>query len=36
MAAEIMANGDFKLWNESLYETIQGEIRGLENEGFKV
>ena len=35
MAAEITANDDYKLWNESLYETIQGELRGLENEGYK-
>ena len=35
MAAEIMANDDYRSWNESLYETIQGELRGLENKGYK-
>ena len=35
MAAEIMANDDYKSWNESLYETIQGELRRLENDGYK-
>ena len=35
MAAEVTGNRDFVTWNDCLYSSIQGELRGLELKGYK-
>ena len=34
MAAEVTANNDFVAWNDCLYSTIQGELKGFQQTGY--
>ena len=35
MAAEVTANNDFVAWNDCLYSSIQGELKGFQQTGYK-
>jgi hypothetical protein len=35
MAAEVSANNDFLAWNDCLYSSIQGELKGFQQTGYK-
>jgi len=35
LAAEVSANNDFLAWNDCLYSSIQGELKGFQQTGYK-